>query len=126
MMMPIKFGWYVKDRILLSEHIGVMTAQELHTELYRFSEYLNAATHRIHLIADWQQAENYPMQFNMIPSVLPILSHRNRGKIAVVRANAYATLWMRTFMKLVGTQYIVFNTIEEAGRFLEMLNSSSV
>jgi hypothetical protein len=122
--MPIQFEWYGTDRILLIRHIGNVTVDELEQGIGQYLAHLDAAQHPICLIADWGQTHGYPLQFRMVSKSMRILRHENQGYIALVGMNPSVSFWLEFFARLIRLNYKVFDSVEEAARFLDGIDRS--
>jgi len=120
--MPINFHWQVQDRVLLIEHIGQLTVDEMDAALTRYIGYLDSAQRPFHLIADWRRSLGYPLQFSMVSKSMSILRHWNMGHIALVGVNPSVSFWLDFFSRLTRVNYRVFKTLDEAIRFLDEID----
>src|SRR5437870_3689439 len=99
---------------MLVTYSGHITPEEHQQTICDFVEYLNTVSGPVHLISDWRSAQNYPIQFDIIPSVMSMLRHKNMGWIAIVGMNSVLSFWADLFVKLGNLQYTACPSIEQA------------
>ena len=81
--MPITLEWYSRSAVLVI-YTDLITAKQQHEANLKFIEYLEVASFPLHVIADWRGADNYPIDFDIVPDMLTMLRHKNMGWIVVI------------------------------------------
>jgi hypothetical protein len=120
--MPITMNWYSRSAVLVT-YTDLITAKGQHEANLKFIAYLEAASHPLHVIADWRNADNYPIDFDIVPDMLTMLRHKNMGWIVVVGMNNVLSFWAEFFTKMAGLHYTQCRSIEEATQFLALRES---
>ena len=115
--MPIASQWYSRSAVLYI-YTDLITAKQQHEANLQFIGYLEAASFPLHVIADWRNADNYPIDFEIVPDMLTMLRHKNMGWIVVVGMNNVLSFWAEFFTKMAGLRYTACNSIEDAAQFV--------
>ena len=111
--------WY-SDSAVLVTYSASITAHDQHMANLQFIAYLDAASHPLHVIADWRNANNYPIDFDIVPDMLRMLRHKNMGWIVVIGMNNVLSFWAEMFTKIAGLRYTSRDSVEEAAQFLAL------
>ena len=120
--MPITMDWYSRSTVLVT-YRDIITAKGQHEANLKFIVYLDAASYPLHVIADWRDADNYPIDFDIVPDMLTMLRHKNMGWIVVVGMNNVLSFWAEFFTKMAGLRYTQCHTIDEADQLLALRES---
>ena len=111
--------WYSHSTVLVT-YTDLITAKGQHEANLKFIDYLDSAAYSLHVIADWRNADNYPIDFDIVPDMLTMLRHKNMGWIVVIGMNNVLAFWAEFFTKMAGLRYTQCNTVEEATQFLAL------
>src|SRR5579885_165983 len=122
--MSIAMEWYSRSAVLVT-YTDAITAKQQHEANLQFIAYLDAAAFPLHVIADWHNADNYPIDFDIVPDMLKMLRHRNMGWIVIVGMNNVLSFWAEFFTKMAGLRYTHCDSIEEAAQFLRVDRKST-
>lgn len=117
--MAINVEWY-SDAAVLVTYTASITAHDQHLATLQFIAYLDAASQPLNVIADWRNANNYPIDFDIVPDVLKMLRHKNMGWIVVIGMNNVLRFWAEMFTRIAGLRYATCNAVEEAAEFLAL------
>jgi hypothetical protein len=109
--------WYSRSSVLVT-YTDLITAKQQHEANLKFIDYLEVASLPLHVIADWRGADNYPIDFDIVPDMLTMLRHKNMGWIVVIGMNNILSCWAEFFTKMAGLRYTHCETVEEAAQFL--------
>lgn len=122
--MPITIQWYSSSAVLVT-YTDLITAKQQHEANLKFIAHLNAASSTLHVISDWRNADNYPIDYDIVPDMLAMLRHKNMGWIVVIGMNNVLSFWAEFFTKMAGLRYSTCNTLDEAAQFLSNKDTSS-
>src|SRR5260221_4476138 len=120
--MHITMDWYSRSTLLDTDRY-VITGNGQHESTLKFIAYLDGASYPLHVIAYWRDADNYPIDFDIVPDMLTMLRHKNMGWIVVVGMNNVLSFWAEFFTKMAGLRYTQCHSIDEAGQFLALRES---
>jgi hypothetical protein len=114
--------WY-SNSVVLVTYADSITASDQHQANLKFIGYLDTAAYPLHVIADWREANNYPIDFDIVPDMQAMLRHRNMGWIVVVGMNNILGFWAELFTRVAGLRYTKCDDVAAAARFLVMHDS---
>ena len=117
--MAINVEWY-SDSAVLVTYTASITAYDQHLANLQFIAYLDAASQPLHVIADWRNANNYPIDFDIVPDMLRMLRHKNMGWIVVIGMNNVLRFWAEMFTRMAGLRYTTRDSVAEAAEFLSI------
>ena len=104
--------------VMLVTYSGQITPEEHLKAICDFLDHLQTVSCTVHLIADWRSAHNYPISYDLIPSVMSMLRHKYMGWVVVVGMNSVLSFWADLFVKLGNLHYTACPSVEQAVDFI--------
>ncbi len=120
--MPISMRWVDPDAILMMDCTGHLEPEELETLTDSIIPYLDAASRPVHVISDWRNAENFPINYRSLPDAARSFRHKNMGMWAIIGLTPSLAFFAEVLTKIGGMRYRGFDTPEEAAEFLRELD----
>ncbi len=121
--MPIDMRWYDAGNIVLATFTGNITTEEHNRAMMTFLSYLDAASHPVHAIIDWQGVTMAPSMVKIAFAGLQVLHHHRVGWIVVVGATPLIENWVSQLGRLRAFRYHACQTIQEAAQFLHDIDA---
>lgn len=118
--MPYTISWHTKNHIMLVELSGIVTEDELTAITDESFELVKQSTERVHAIVDQSAVESMPKSLKALNNSMP----RNRSEkqgitvLIVPDMNRWGKFIASTLMQLVGLEYRIVNSMEEAESLL--------
>jgi len=121
--MPYTISWHTENHIMLVELSGIVTQDELTSITDESFGLVQQSTARVHAIVDQSAVESMPKSLKALSSSMPRNRSENQGitVLIVPDMNRWGKFIASTLMQLVGLEYRVVNSMDEAESLLMSL-----
>jgi hypothetical protein len=126
--MSYRLSWYHENHVVYAAVSGNFTVAEF--EAYGeelIEQYLDGASHPIHIISDVSRMEKFPTQvWTAIRTTEPWLRHPHLGWIILLKpsSNPMLRFLLSAVNQVVGIRYHVVETADEAYMLLQQLDET--
>lgn len=121
--MPYTISWHTENQIMLIELKGIITEDELTAITDDTFELIQQTDNRVHAIVDQSAVEKMPKSLKALSNSIPRNRSENQGitVLLVPDMNRWGKFIASTLMQLVGLEYRIVSSMEEAENLLQGL-----
>jgi hypothetical protein len=117
--MPAENTWIVENRVMLTRLSGHITIEDMQASARRGTAMIETGTAPVYSLVDASQIEHFPLKLNELKSVTDEGSSDKLGWIIIYGIpNRLLSFLATTFAQLIGKNYKVVNTQDEALAFI--------
>ena len=117
--MPVENSWIVEERVMLTRLIGHLTVEDMAANAQRGTIMIDSGVAPVYSLVDASLIEHFPLKLNEMKGLTEQGSSDNLGWIIIYGIpNRILAFLATTFVQVIGKNYKVVNTLEDALEFI--------
>jgi hypothetical protein len=117
--MPVENSWIVEERVMLTRLIGHLTVEDMAANAQRGTIMIDSGVAPVYSLVDASLIEHFPLKLNEMKGLTEQGSSDKLGWIIIYGIpNRILAFLATTFVQVIGKNYKVVNTLEDALEFI--------
>jgi hypothetical protein len=123
--MPVENSWIVEDRVMLTRLIGHLTIEDMAANSQRGTIMIESGVAPVYSLVDASLIEHFPLKLNEMKGLTEQGSSDKLGWIIIYGIpNRILAFLATTFVQVIGKNYKVVNTLEDALEFVRNIEGN--